>query len=115
MHITHTNPDNSTIAEFRLEGSLDTLDAQQFKDAILPVLPTVRHAILDCTAMPYLTSTGLRAIMTVGKTLHAGQGRLILCGMDGLAKQIYTSSGFTQVFPLADDLQAAYALLENVL
>jgi anti-anti-sigma factor len=112
MDITLTNP-GSPVPEFTVAGALDTLEAPKFQEAVLSGAAAVqaRDVVIDCTDMPYLTSTGLRAIMTIGKTMMAAGGRMVLCGLSGLALEIFTSSGFAQVFPPAQTLADARRML----
>ncbi|MBQ1419880.1 MAG: STAS domain-containing protein [Desulfovibrio sp.] len=102
MDITLTNP-GSPVPEFTVEGAINTLEAPKFQDAVLAGVAAVqaKNVVIDCSAMPYLTSTGLRAFMTIGKTMMAAGGRMVPCGLSGLALEIFTSSGFAQVFPPA--------------
>jgi len=112
MEIILTNPENP-IPEFTVRGALDTLEAPKFQQAVLDGVAAVqaKGLIIDCTAMPYLTSTGLRAIMTIGKAMMASSGRMVLCGLSGLALEIFTSSGFAQVFPPAGTIDEARKML----
>lgn len=108
MEITLNNP-GSDLPEFSLDGALDTLEAQKFQETVLAEIrqPGKRGVIIDCTQMPYLTSTGLRSIMSIGKAARAGGGEMAICGLSGLALQIFTSSGFSKIFPPAEDLETA--------
>ncbi len=111
MELTVTNP-QGPILECRVAGALDRLETQAFIDALKQAIaPSTRGLILDCAAMPYMSSAGLRAIMIIGKTLMAQDARFILCGLSGLALEIYTASGFSQIFPPVESMDDARALL----
>lgn len=110
MEITVTNP-QSPILECRVNGALDRLETQVFIDALKQAIsPSTRGLILDCSAMPYMSSAGLRAIMIIGKKLMAQDARFVLCGLSGLALEIYTASGFSQVFAPVEGVDEARAL-----
>lgn len=106
MDVIHSNPGNP-VAEVRIIGHLDTLEAPLLLEKVTPIAETATVLILDCSEMPYLTSTGLRALMRLGKAVLAHQGKMIICGLDGLAKTIYTSAGFSQMFPPLDSIEDA--------
>ncbi|MCR5258820.1 MAG: STAS domain-containing protein [Desulfovibrio sp.] len=112
MNITLNNP-GSPVPEFTVDGAIDTLEAPKFQETVLAGIAAVqaKDVVIECTAMPYLTSTGLRAFMTIGKTMKAAGGRMVPCGLSGLALEIYTSSGFAQVFPPAETLDDARRML----
>ena len=108
MQTILTNP-GEPVAEFRLDGALDTMEAQNFQETVLAAVnaPGARGVIIDATNMPYMTSTGLRAFMSIGKAARAGGGDMVICGLGGLALEIFTSAGFSRVFPPASDIEAA--------
>ncbi len=104
------------IAEFRIIGALDTLQAPEFIETIrASITDTTKALILDCTEMPYLTSTGLRAIMILGQATKAINATMTLCGLSGLALEIFTTSGFSTIFPLAKDTEEARARADSAL
>ena len=108
MQIILTNP-GEAIAEFRLDGALDTMEAQNFLETVLGTVhvPGTRGVIIDATNMPYMTSTGLRAFMSIGKAIRAVGGEMVICGLGGLALEIFTSAGFNRVFPPASNIETA--------
>lgn len=106
MDIVYTNP-GEPVAEVRIIGHVNTLESPVVLEKILPIAESVSALILDCSAMPYITSSGLRALMRIGKTMLAKQGRMSICNLDGLAKTIYLSTGFARVFPPADTIEEA--------
>ncbi len=96
------------VAEFQVMGALNTLESKYFIDTLQAAITDQTKAmIIDCTEMPYLTSTGLRAIMIVGQKMKAAQAEFIICGLQGLALEIYTTSGFASVFVPEADLEKA--------
>ncbi len=100
--------EHTTVPEFQICGALDTLSSQNFIETLQSAISNNTSAlILDCSEMPYLTSTGLRAIMIVGQSMKSAQAEFIICGLSGLALEIYTTSGFATVFPPEADLEQA--------
>lgn len=111
MEIVYVNP-GEPVAEIKLIGHLDTLEAPALLEQVRPVVENVSGLILDCSEMSYLTSTGLRALMNIGKAMLAKQGKMVVCGLDGLAKTIYLSAGFAQIFPPAETVEDAREALQ---
>ncbi len=104
------------ITEFRIIGALDTLQAPVFIETIkAEITENTKALLLDCEEMPYLTSTGLRAIMILGQATKAINAPMIICGLSGLAHEIFTTSGFATIFPPAENIEEARARLNNSL
>ena len=63
--------------------------------------------ILDFENLEYLSSAGLRSILTILKKVKPRGGKVIICGARGTAKEIFDISGFSSMFPMTDTLEDA--------
>jgi len=82
-----------------IKGRLDTVSASDFEKAITPILAgEMKEVVLDCTALDYISSSGLRLFLTMQKTADAKQGKLILRGMKAEIKEIFDMTGFSALF-----------------
>jgi anti-anti-sigma factor len=63
--------------------------------------------IMDLTLLDYLSSAGLRSILSAGKNLKARQGTLVLVAPSGPARQIIELAGFDKLFPICAKLEDA--------
>jgi anti-anti-sigma factor len=61
--------------------------------------------ILDLTPLEYLSSAGLRTILSAGKALQAKEGKLILCVPKGPTRQIVEAVGFQKIFTVCSTMQ----------
>lgn len=119
MELVHCTQDEALFARrtlvYKVKGALDGLEAQSFLDSLLAAHETAGTAamVLCCEDMPYLTSSGLRSIMIIGKTLRRDGALLVVCGLKDLALEIYTSSGFAALFPSVATLDEARDLVEG--
>lgn len=113
MNLERARDDEATFSAgvlvYHIDGALDGLEAAHFLDLVTADMEAEqpRDIVLVCDDMPYLTSSGLRSIMTIGKKLMAHGGRLVLAGLAGLAEQIVATSGFSTIFPVVADLVEA--------
>ena len=73
------------------------------------IAPGDRNMVLDFTGLQYISSAGLSSVLSAGKQIDRQGGRLILCGMPGKVKQIFTFSGFDSLFPVFETREAALA------
>jgi anti-anti-sigma factor len=80
-------------------GRLDTVNAPDFEKAIAPVLAgEMKEVVLDCTALDYISSSGLRLFLVLLKAVNAKQGQLCLKGMKPEIKEIFDMTGFSTMF-----------------
>ena len=95
-----------------VKGRLDTFAANEFEQGVTAHQEDgERKVILDLSAMDYISSAGLRCIMSLYKRLKEAGGSLAVCGLDGLPKRVFEVSGFDQFLPSCGDVaQAAEAI-----
>jgi anti-anti-sigma factor len=93
---------------FKLTGRLNSEDAPEFERQCLEEIRSeTRALILDLTALEYLSSAGLRTILSAGKTIQAKDGKLTLCVQKGLILQIIEASGFHKLFTVVNSIAEA--------
>lgn|SRR5512135_331374 len=56
--------------------------------------------VLDCAALDYLSSAGLGVLLKTQKRLMAAGGRMRLVGVSRHLHDIFTYSGFDQIFDI---------------
>jgi anti-sigma B factor antagonist len=56
--------------------------------------------VLDCTALDYLSSAGLGVLLKTQKRLMAAGGQMRLVGVSRHLRDIFTYSGFDQIFDI---------------
>jgi anti-anti-sigma factor len=59
------------------------------------------------SAVQYLSSAGLCALLNLAKLAQSRHCRLILCGPTPAVRQILTVSGFAKLFPIREELSEA--------
>ncbi len=88
-----TNPSN---VELKITGRLDTLASAELNKAIEPYLQAGDvHMQLDCAEMNYISSSGLRILLSLHKALHEGGGSLVINGVQPAVMQILQMTGFS--------------------
>jgi len=82
-----------------LQGRLDTAAAPQFNNDIAPLLEQAdKQIVLDCTALEFISSSGLRLFLNLRKATMAKGGAVIIKGVSDEIKQVFTITGFTSLF-----------------
>lgn len=50
--------------------------------------------VLDMSGLSYISSSGLRVILSLAKEMKRRQRRLIICGLFGMVREVFMVSGF---------------------
>jgi anti-sigma B factor antagonist len=58
------------------------------------------QVVLDCTGLDYLSSAGLGVLLKTQKRLMASGGQMRLVGVSRHVNDIFTYSGFDQIFDI---------------
>lgn len=92
----------------KIGGSMDTVSAPQFQAELESwVAKGEKSFVVDVSELEYITSAGLRSILAVAKKVKADQGVICFCGLDGMVKEVFEMSFFTQMFPIHGTLDEA--------
>lgn len=77
-------------------GKLDSRTAPEFQKstAELPPIPV----ILDLAGLEYMSSAGLRALLTLKRDREKSGNPVVLAGCRGLVDKVIRVSGFGQIF-----------------
>lgn len=98
MQITKTKKDNTLV--IALEGRLDTMTAPELEAAIKDDLVTADAAELDLTKLEYVSSAGLRVILSMHKTLSA-KGGLTVKNPNETVLEVFEVTGFSDILNIA--------------
>lgn len=88
-------------------GRVDSAGADAFEHALLGLFePPAARVLLDCAALAYISSAGLRVVLMAAKRARHSQGRLVLCGLRPEVREVFEISGFATILDLAADRHA---------
>lgn len=68
-----------------------------------------KHLLLDCSALDYINSAGLRVFLLAAKRLEQGTGKLAFCSLDPNVRMVFETIGFDRILTLYPDKSAALA------
>jgi anti-sigma B factor antagonist len=93
-----------------LAGRLDANTAGQLEKTIVPLIEGgTKNIIVDFDELEYISSAGLRVLLLSAKLIKKAQGIIVLCGMKDFIKEIFDIAGFTPIFTIKEDCDAAKA------
>ena len=97
MNIT-TKKENTTLT-VALEGRLDTTTAPELEKALQAADASVTELILDFAGLAYVSSAGLRVLLTTQKKMNK-QGKMIIRNVCDDIKEIFEITGFLDILTI---------------
>jgi anti-anti-sigma factor len=67
--------------------------------------------LFDLSALEYLSSAGLRVLLTAAKEMRRKDGKLVLCSLNEFVKEIFEVSGFQSLIPIVDSVESGIEVL----
>lgn len=96
----------------RVSGRLDAATAPAFEKACEEwIARGTKKLVLDLSALDYVSSAGLRAILSTMKKLKTAGGGIAVTGLSGVVKEVFTISGFDSLLPVGESVAQAIASL----
>ena len=91
-----------------LEGRLDTETAADFELALQDLRSAGEHEFLiDLAGIGYVSSAGLRVLLSLAKQLDGGNGSVRLCGLSPAVREVFDVAGFSKLFAIFPNRNAA--------
>ncbi len=105
MLISVKTANDVTVLEF--EGKLDTQTSPEAQGELTRLIEEgTRKILVDFDKLEYVSSAGLRVLLSAAKQLKAENGELRICCLNELVKEVFDISGFItilKVFPSASE------------
>lgn len=105
MEIKINTIDNLQIVT--LDGEIDSSVASQVTDKIIPLVTEKSKIILDMTAVTYMSSAGLRTLLSIHRQASNNNVPLILVGLLEEIKDTMSVTGFLNFFTVYESLEDA--------
>ena len=80
----------------KIEGRLDTTTAPELENELKASYDGVKELILDVSAMEYISSAGLRVLLSAQKTM-AKQGNMTVKNVSADIMEIFDVTGFVDI------------------
>ncbi len=85
--------DNTTL-KVSLQGRLDTTTAPQLEETLQESLDGVTELVLDFADLKYISSAGLRVLLSAQKTMNK-QGSMKICHVSSDIMEVFEITGFS--------------------
>ena len=94
MKITKTM--NGTTLNIALEGRLDTTTAPELEQALKESLDSATALTLDFSALDYISSAGLRVLLSAHKTMSK-KGGMVVKNVNEIVSEVFDVTGFANI------------------
>ena len=84
-----------------LDGRIDTLTAPQLETELTPLLDGVTELVLDLAQVAYISSAGLRVLLSTHKKMLAVGGTLTIANAVPAVREVFDITGFSDILTLA--------------
>ena len=82
-----------------LEGRLDTSTTPQLDEVLNAELEGISELTFDFSGLEYISSAGLRALLTAQKTMNR-QGRMVVKNVSEEVNEVFEITGFSDVLTI---------------
>ena len=91
--------ENGGTLTISLWGRLDTVSAPQLDEELKASIGDVSELILDLANLEYMSSAGLRILLSAQKTMNK-QGKMIVKNVNSTIMDIFEVTGFTDILTI---------------
>lgn len=108
IEVESTSKNNVTVV--RVTGRLDAATSGEFEQACEQAIAAGAHTlILEVGQLRYVSSAGLRVVLSAAKAVQGKGGTLCVAGLGGMVREVFEISGFSGLFPQHESVEAAVA------
>lgn len=102
------------IVHVSLHGRFDAVGSRDVeKNLNLLFLPGDHYLILDMVRVDYLSSAGLRVILSIFQRLRKSNGAIAIVGLQPYCRNVLEMTGFSTSFPIFDSNTEAMVFMEG--
>lgn len=86
--------------EVVLEGRMDSTTAPEFEKEIFPQLEGITELVLDFSDLAYLSSAGLRVLLSCQKKMNAAKGSMVVKNVNEIIMEVFEATGFDSILTI---------------
>jgi anti-anti-sigma factor len=106
--VTSYTRDDSLVV--LISGRVDSIASKELEKQLMPLIDANQtDLVVDCSAIPYISSAGLRLFLMMAKKVGAHNGLIHLCGLQDTMRDVFEISGLTKFFEIHLSVEQALA------
>ena len=98
MNISKSTENGQIV--LKLNGRLDTTTAPDFQDTLLSEIKSGKNIMLDFSELAYVSSAGLRSLLTGQKAGVAGNQTMTLRHVSDEIMEVFDMTGFSDILTI---------------
>lgn len=98
--MTITMNHTADILNLMLSGRLDTTTAPQLEKVLQENLSDITAVIFDFAGIEYISSAGLRVLLSTQKRMNAAGGTMKLIHVNEMVMEVFDITGFTDILTI---------------
>jgi anti-anti-sigma factor len=102
---------SSAFTRLALKGRLDSAGVDRIETRLNAALAHDAHGVVDLSGVTFLASMGVRMLISGAKMLNRRGKRMVLIAPRPLVDQALRHNALDEIIPVAENLEAAKALL----
>ena len=111
MEIKARKEKNAIVVSVR--GKMDAVSSPKFENQLSELISQgEKDFVIDLGELEYLSSAGLRIILVTLKRLKEKDGKLFICALKGMVKEVFEISGFGAIIPIYDSVGSALSNIQ---
>jgi anti-sigma B factor antagonist len=95
-----------------LAGEIDANSAGAAQQQIVPLAGPGARLVLDMTGVTFMSSAGLRMLLSTYRQIAANQGRVVLVGLSEELSETMAMTGFLTFFTTEETVEAGVQALK---
>jgi anti-sigma B factor antagonist len=93
---------NGQVTVVEIAGDIDSNTAPQAQERVLPLVQPGSKILLDMSGVEYMSSAGLRMLLSMYRQISRGDGGIVLVGLSEEIKDTMSVTGFLNFFVNCD-------------
>jgi anti-sigma B factor antagonist len=107
-----TQKEENGIVSIAINGRLDADTSPEAEKVVKEALGgQAARLLFNLGALEYLSSAGLRVLLSAAKEMRRREGKIVLCALNEFVEEIFEVSGFQSLIPIADSVESGIELL----
>ena len=94
--MTITKNQNGSTLEIALEGRLDTMTAPELEAELNRSMPSADSLVMDFAKLDYISSAGLRVLLSAHKVMNT-KGGMKIKNVNDVVQEVFDVTGFVDI------------------
>jgi anti-sigma B factor antagonist len=91
--------ENGSAMTISLEGRLDTTTSPALEKELNEVLPKINELVFDFSKLEYISSAGLRVLLTAHKAMSR-KGGMKVTNVNEIVQEVFDVTGFSDILTI---------------